>query len=281
MTYYQPRKPISGILVKIKNTSHVTISDENGYYQFQNLTTDSVCIVCQSNNYLRDSIRVDVNGNKTVDFYLDGLPRFREISLTSHKRSHWFPLIDEYFVNIETEVDDIDGISDIQSVVCLVPKLNFSDTLQPTIEKGRFGRLMTGEEMPFKSVHELLGHKIFFEVRDDFGANVVSEPEFITRIIEFTPIILEPVNYPTIAGDSVIFTWQPVQLPFSFSLNIELFQISLGVPVKADEIEGIPATNTQYVYRKPLMSGDYFWILKVVDEFGNTSSSKEGSFKKQ
>lgn len=281
LTFYQPRKPIPHALIELQPLNLVTVCDDQGRFEFNRLESDTFLIRCSANGYSPDSVKVILKRSQQVEFLLDGLPRFENIRITAHKRSHWFPLEPDYFLDVEAEISDPDGVNDIQTVLCRIPEAAFTDTLLPTLEAGRFFSRMMASDMPVQSVHALIGKEIEFEARDNFGKSSFSRPHYITRIIEFTPILKAPIDYPTIKGDTLSFSWEPVYLPYSFSFSIEISRISLGIPVKIEEIEEINSGQTAYIYENTLNAGDYFWVLKIVDEFGNTSASKEGSFRKE
>ncbi|MFQ5583198.1 MAG: hypothetical protein ACE5GL_02030, partial [Calditrichia bacterium] len=112
------------------------------------------------------------------------------------------------------------------------------------------------------------------------GARVTSEKQFLTRIIDETPVVTSPVGLATIGSFPITFRWNRVtNLLFPFTYSIEIYSINLGLIV--DKIENIPPDSGSLNYNGPLDNGDYFWVVDIVDELGNISSSKEGSFRVQ
>jgi len=45
-----------------------------------------------------------------------------------------------------------------------------------------------------------------------------------------------------------------------------------------EEIDNISIRDQNYLYSGTLNPGDYFWTLNIIDEFGNSSGSREGTF---
>jgi hypothetical protein len=278
LTFYHPRSAIPQASILVQPGNFIMISDEEGFFRFNNLAPGTYTLNCQAEGYQPDSDTITIQNSSDHTFLLDGLPQFEQITIKAHHRSRWFPLEEIYFIEIETFVNDPDGIGDIQSVICEIPSMSFSDTLQAEIEAGKFSSTLFDSDLPVASVHQLIGGQIYLVVEDDFGTKTSSDAKFLTRIIEQTPKLLVPVDLQTIQSPEIDFQWERVSEPYPATLKIEVFQISLGIAFKADEIINIPISNTNYIYSQSYSPGDYFWTINIVDEFGNSSSSREGTF---
>jgi hypothetical protein len=279
LTLYHPRVAIPQATVLIQPGNLVVLSDTDGLFRFNNLETGNYTLICQASGYRLDSATVNIQANSNHTFLLDGLPLFEQISIKAHHRSRWFPLEEIYFIEFESMVNDPDGIGDIQSVICEIPSMNYSDTLQAEIEAGKFSSILFDSDLPVSSVHQLIGREIYFVVEDDFGTKTISDAKFLTRIIEQTPQLLSPIELQSIDSFPINFQWERISVPYPATLKIEIFQINLGIAFKADEIEEIAINDKNYIYSENLNPGDYFWTINIVDEFGNSSSSREGTFK--
>ena len=156
--------------------------------------------------------------------------------------------------------------------------MSFSDTLQAEIEAGKFSSTLFDSDLPVASVHQLIGRQIYLVVEDDFGTKTSSDAQFLTRIIEVTLILVAPVELESIDSSIIDFQWERVSVPYPATLKIEIFQINQGIAFKANEIINIPVRDTKYTYSQALSPGDYFWTINVVDEFDNSSGSREGTF---
>jgi len=278
LTFYHPRTAISEASILVQPGNLVVISDENGSFNFNNLVPGNYTLICRAEGYQIDSATITIQNSFEHTFLLDGLPQFEQISLKAHHRSRWFPLEEIYFIEFETVVSDPDGIGDIQSVVCEIPSMNFLDTLQAEIEAGKFSSTLFDSDLPVSSIHQLIGRQIYFVAEDDFGTKTISEMKFLTRIIEDTPQLISPIELEPIDSFPINFRWERISAPYPITLKIEIFQINLGIAFKADEIINIPESNQNYMYAQTLDPGDYFWTINIVDEFGNSSSSREGTF---
>jgi len=278
LTFYHPRKAIPQASILVQPGNFVVLSDEDGQFRFNNLKSEDYTLVCQAEGYQIDSVSITFQTSIEHTFLLDGLPRFEKISMEAHHRSRWFPLEEIYFIEFETIVSDPDGIGDIQSVICQIPSMDYSDTLQAGIESGKFAITLFDSDLLVSSVHQLIGRQIYFVVEDDFGTITTSEAKFLTRIIEETPQLISPIELQSIDSFPINFQWERISVPYPATLKIEIFQINLGIAFKADEIENISVNDKNYIYSQNMSPGDYFWTINIVDEFGNSSSSREGTF---
>ncbi|NOX90195.1 MAG: carboxypeptidase-like regulatory domain-containing protein [Calditrichaeota bacterium] len=278
-TYYPPYKPVAGVFIFLKPTDQITVSGQNGEYAFSGLEAGAYTLICQAEGYAADSVRLNLSEKTTHDFFLDRLPYFKEIILRTHHLARWFPVEDIYYLELGVKAADPDGIGDLNAVYFQIPELNFTDTLQAGTDAGAFGKYLSENDLPVQKLAQLIGKQFTFIVKDDPGFSAVSDPEFLTRIIEQTPVLVSPVGLESVTSDTVTFRWQKVNLNYDFTYKIKLFQINLGVFTQIDEITGIPPSSASFSYETGLQAGEYFWRIYIVDEFGNTSGSKEGAFK--
>jgi len=243
LTFYHPREAISQASILVQPGNLVVLSDQDGIFRFNNLEPGEYTLICQAEGYQVDSVNISIQTSIEHTFLLDGLPHFEKIMIKAHHRSRWFPREELYFIELETIVADPDGIGDINSVVCEIPSMSFSDTLQAEIEAGKFSSTLFDSDLPVASVHQLIGRQIYFIVQDDFGTSSVSDAKFLTRIIEQTPVLASPIELQSIESFPVDFLWERVSVPYPATLKIEIFQINLGIAFKIDEVENIPINH--------------------------------------
>lgn len=277
-TLYAPVSPIPNAIISIKQLNKNIFSASDGTFEFNNLEPGSYVIFCSAPGYNMDSAAIEIKSHTNINFFLDGLPYFEKITLSTHHITRFFPVDDFFNITIETIVNDPDGISDIQKVFFDIPEFASSDTLPASLVAGEFKITLNVSDLPVNTIHSLIGRAFVLSVMDDANIVVKSEEKFLTRVIDETPALISPQNLAVVAADSIKFSWQTVRLPFWFTHSIAIYQINFGLLSFVDEIKNINATETSYIMENSLPNGDYVWILIVEDEFGNTSSSKEGTF---
>ncbi len=277
-TFYQPRIEIANAVLQLKPGNQVILSDAKGNFTFNRMPPGNYTLYCEAEGYRADSSEIELNQNHSHIFYLDGMPVFNQIELSTQHIARWFQPEDIYFLEIQTRVDDPDGIGDINQVVYEIPNFAFTDTLMPDIESGVFRKIISVAELPVNTLHALIGHAFYFYVADDFGTINRSDANYLTRILEESPVLIAPTELETVISSAIEFRWNPVNLPFDALLRIDLFQINSGIFERIDSVFPIEKNITFQIYEKPLFPGDYFWRLLIVDHFGNSSASKEGVF---
>lgn len=266
---------LAGAMIRLKPGNLLTLSDGAGNFRLQNVPPGSYTVVCSLEGFRSDSLVTNLQSDGVVNFKLDGLPFFTNISLTTHHISRFFPPDDDFFVRLEVTADDRDNSGDVQLVRYQIPALGFSDTLlQISPQTQTYAGQANLRDLGITALEQLTGKAFIVYVEDVPGASSASAPQFITRIISTTPQTQSPGGTVTPPFD---FRWMTVQEPYPFTFTIEIFLINFaGVPV--DRIEGIPGNSSLYSYTRSLDPDDYFWVIYIVDEFGNRSRSRQRSF---
>ncbi len=277
-TFYQPRTEIRNAIVQLKPGNQVILSDEKGNFSFERIQSGQYTLYCEAEGFRADSALLNLSQDHTHVFYLDGMPFFKQIDLSTQHIARWFQPENLYFLDIRVAVDDPDGIGDINQVVYEIPNFAFLDTLMADIESGVFRKTVSIADLPVNSIHALIGHAFYFYVIDDFGSKNRSDEKYITRIIEQSPILRTPVELESVTSGAILFQWNTVSVPFDARLRIDLFQINSGIFERIDSVFPIQKDQIALLYENPVISGDYFWRLLIVDDFGNSSGSKEGVF---
>ncbi len=283
LTLYPPREPLAGVTLALFPEGRLTRSDNNGQFQFQDLKTGSYTLTASLNGFAADTQLVSLQSNQFVSLFLDALPVVDSVSLTTHHAARSFPPSDLYQYNLMAYVSDSDGLQDIALVWYEVSGHQFLDTLvlksAMGSRQGLFSIQRTASQLPGGSLHQLAGQPFQIHITDVAGNTVTTDPVFISRIIETIPTIDSPAGLSTVTQFPVDLLWQPVILPFSFHWRIELHRVNLGLPTLLNTYEPIPADSTRFTLTTPLSSGDYLWVLFIVDNLGNTSRSREGVFR--
>ncbi len=277
-TVYQPRQPLAQVPILLKENNLITFTNASGRFQFKYLKPDSYTVVYGGGAFNKDSLKILVNQNRNLTLFVDRLPLIEKIQLTTHHQARWFPVEDNYFLQIRILASDPDGVADLDKAYCQIPAMGVFDSLTPGAQIGTYQTVRTPQDYGLQSLHELIGKAFYLMVEDDQGFMTQSAATFLTRIIDQSVQLLAPTGLQTITSDTVQFRWQAVYLPFTFHYKIEVFQINSGVISIVKTLEPIEAQAHEFLWPHQLPSGEYLWRIYIVDEFGNTSSSKEGAF---
>ncbi len=208
---------------------------------------------------------------------LNALPVFTDAALRTLHVSRWWPANDLFFLDVAADVADADGLLDIDRVWFDVPDLGFSAVLEARAG-GRFDRLLPADSLPAASLQALMGLPLVLRVSDREGVVTEDAPRQLARVIEATPVAASPKDRAVLATDRPVLVWEPFPPSFAFSYRVDVFREEVNRDLFVTRREGLPMAATSWQLDAALDPGNYFWIVSVVDEFGNESRSKEVAF---
>ena len=278
--YYVPQEPVAGATVNLYPSGKSQLSGTDGSFEFNGLPAGQYKIKATQTGYRSDSIEINVNNDiQEIQLQLNAIPVVKKIMLQTHHLSRWWPSDDLYYLTIATEIEDADGTNDIDSVWTEVPVGSTSFPLTRVDFNGIFTTSIVSQELSLPSLYYLQGKPIIVCCRDFVGNKTQSEKVYISRIIEQVPELIFPTGLANIDNGLLTFIWETLYLEFPFTLKIEIFQITLGVYNKLYEFSDLPPDANEFTLSEPLDEGDYFWVLYIIDEYGDSSRSKEGAFR--
>lgn len=279
LTFYNPFKALADVVLRMTPGTFITKTNANGVFLFNNVPVGNYRISTQKEGFasVADSVTIKAGQTTTVQLNLDALPIILSFSIISCHISRWWPQNDLFLFEIMTEVQDLDGVSDIEFVQFEIPELNFSDTLQVTQSPGLFTTRITESRLPGGNLQNVLGREIMVKAADRVGFENSSQPKFLARIIEQIPIFESPVG-DTLEVSKPLLKWRSMNVPFNFNYKVEVFRVDQGILNVVDSLTNIDQSTISVRVTETLPPGTYFWTVSVVDEFGNWSRSKEASF---
>ena len=117
------------------------------------------------------NIHVEEKSIKNVQFNLNGLPEITDYNIITGTIQSWFNP-DVYIIEVESEVHDSDGASDISRVEIFIKKIDYRDTLNRqenvTEDTARFYKLYDDlTELNIESLNSLIGYPIYLETFDE------------------------------------------------------------------------------------------------------------------
>jgi hypothetical protein len=219
------------------------------------------------------------NDVREIELRLNGIPIITRVMLSSHHISRWWPSDDLYYLTAAAEIGDPDGSADIDSVWMEIQAGQDVFALERTGQNGTYEVSVTEQELSVPSLYYLQGKPIIVYCRDLLENIGHSDKMYIPRIIEETPGLVSPTALEEVGSAPITFEWEPVFPGFSYTFRLEIYQINLGVYNKIHEFTQLPPGSRTFTFEQPLDAGDYFWVLYIIDDFGDSSRSKEGAFR--
>lgn len=279
--FYAPRSGLSNIAVSILPTGGAGITDEQGTYITTGLPGGEYTVKINQQGYapVDTLIRVEAGQTTDVEVPLAGLPTFENVRLNSAHISRWFPPPEELFsLEMQALVSDNDGVLDIDSLWLTIPALGFVEHIFVQTEPGSYVHSVSAEQLPI-GLPALIGQEVRIKAKDRSGVVNESGPLTLLRVIDETPSAVEPNNLEEQPDSLPSFTWAQINLPFPFTFQIDIVRSNQNVETIIQTIPNIPFNQLSIQALEPIPSGNYYWVVSVVDEFGNRSRSREAGFR--
>jgi hypothetical protein len=276
LSFYQPYAGISGALVTIQPSGIAGVTNSAGAFSVSGVPAGSARIIVSRSGYLTDTVdtKAVVGSESKVDIHLDALPVVGTCQVVTRKIDQWWPHA-VFSALVSGTLTDPDGLGDIAGATLQVDTMKFAMTYVP--DQQLYQVSIDAATLPQGSLEWLVGKPLTITARDRIGASTLGKSFSVTRIIQDTPILISPTALDT-ASASPLLVWAQPTLQFPYSYKLELFRLDQGLPSLLWSVSNVSASLSSFQYPNTLPTGVYFWTISVVDEFGNLSRSKEGSF---
>jgi hypothetical protein len=278
--YYDLEIPLDSVQLILDPSGYYFQTGPDGRFEFKNIPPGDYSLYCFREGYAADSIDFTlVNNEIQHDFRLNAIPEITGFGISTHHVSRWWPVEDRYYIDLNVIVRDKDGANDIDSVWMTIDEYDFTLTLKKGDKSGEYGIIILDYQLPVTPIHLIQEKRIRTFCSDLFGNISPAKNLFITRIIDVVPEITYPANQTVIESFPILFQWQPEFLNYPVNFKLEIYQVNFGLYTKIFEVNNLDHRVFEYNFDDSLEAGDYFWLIYIVDSSGNTSSSKEGTFR--
>lgn len=125
------------------------------------------------------------------------------------------------------------------------------------------------------SLDAVIGRPFIFEVRDTADSTYFCDPIYLIRFIREVPIVIEP-DSEDVVSPHVMLTWQSPVTGFPYQSQATITSRLTGIEMWTSEL--LASTEDSVAVPDSLANGDFYWTLKIIDDYANTSRSKEGYF---
>ncbi|MFQ5707126.1 MAG: carboxypeptidase-like regulatory domain-containing protein [bacterium] len=279
LTFFTPFKALGEVEVHMEPGAFVSKSNGQGQFRFDRVPAGKYAVTAQKDGYQAqpESLDVQVGQTATVQLNLDGLPAFNDFSVISCHFNRWWPQTDLFLLEITAQIDDPDGLNDVQLVQVEIAEMAFVDTLTATQTPGIFKAQIRESKLSGGNLHAVLGRKIVLKAHDNAGFTNVSQPKFLARVVDKVPEFDSPIGV-TLQSSRPELKWKPMTLPFAYTFSVEVVRIDFNINTLVWALSDIDPAITSVTVPDSLVSGNYFWTIAAIDEFGNWSRAKEASF---
>ncbi len=277
------RLPLSGATVQLVPDGRTTTTTSGGTFSFPDIPVGEYVVAVEAEGFgiSLDTVTVELGKAASSDHVLNGLPTFKGGTFSTIHISRWWPENDLYRIDLLVEVDDLDGLIDIDSVSVEIPSIGFVGSLTTAGEPGRYQGSFVEAELNGNTVHSVVGSPLVVRVVDRLGSVNSSDPQLLIRVIDPVPVAADPQGLEVIDGVNPRLEWDPIFLPYEHSFTVEIVRVDNGVSTSVYIREQISSDSLSVVVPTTLGTGSYLWTIAAVDAFENLSRSKEAGFQVQ
>ncbi len=274
---------LNNVKVTWKNKSVFTHTDQFGKFYFDNTSYENGWLYFELDNYSVDSFYVDFNNQREStknvgNLYLNSIPKLHDFKIYTSVENRP-PNIKNYRIEIQADISDDEG--DIDSVFLKCDELKISRAINYNLSTRHFEGRFKIIELNLVSMEDVIGKDFYIVVRDRHNKTFSVGSSNVKRVINDYVQILSPANE-EFTNSLPAFYWDRFQPGFNFEYSVEVFTRET-IPVLVWSRENIKKEDTQTLMTSTpsftgLPSGDYYWVIWCVDDFGNRAQSTPGTF---
>ncbi len=283
-TYYPPYQALAGARIRLLPSGVEVQSDAEGQYTFRELESGDYAVIASKAGYdtVQLAAQVLVREVRTLDLRLDALPVVASAQITGARIATREAATPRLFLEINAEITDPDGANDVVRARAKISGRATADSLARGLGISRWERTIASDELAPLNLHNLVGMPVAITAEDGAGKSAAPVVVRLARIIDEEPLPISPSNGDVPPNPSaVILRWQLPAISFDHTFNVEIFRWDAGFPAQFFTARNVRAGTNALPYPGRLSSGTYYWTVKIVDGFGNSSRSKEATFQVQ
>ena len=270
-----PQIPIPDAKVTWEAEGRIVFTNENGYFNFENVKRNSGTLIIEKSNYGTDSLFIEFNNQNKIskNIFLNATPQINELlfySITVNK----FPSRQSYSLGISVNLTDAEN--DIDSVFIENEELNISKELIYNISSGNYEGSIKLEDLNVTSIDIVIGKEFSLIVFDSNGKRLEVDQTLIKRIIKEEVEPISPIGRDTVFVPNPLLKWNRFTPGFEFRYLLQI-KTQEADPTLSWQKE-ITSEAIEFQTDAQLIPGEYFWVIWAIDEFENRTQSKPSSF---
>jgi len=267
--------PISDVMVSL-NRSQGVFSNNSGYYKLLNLEDADGWLYFENENYHTDSSRISWGDFDTlrVNISLDRVPilvnpTFYSVVELDHPDRKTGSL---YF---QTKILD-DNANEISGLRLINQAHNYNQLLTAN-EFGIFEKFIHETDLNIDEIDGLIGEDFFLYVNYQNGSSYLVGAQQLKRVISTSVDYISPANNQVVQSSNPVLKWNRVEPGFSFYYKIKIYTNEIN-PTFFWQSENISSDVISHRVGTVIPDGNYYWVIFLVDEYGNSIRSKPASF---
>lgn len=275
LTLGLPYTGISGASVTIEGTNSAELTAADGSFDFLNAPSGNITVVITKSLYLSDTVRttLPVGGKDSIEVNMDALPQITGTQIVTSKIDQWYPG-PVYTALVSASVSDPDGYLDVDIVYVQIDSLAFG---MNHMAGSNYQVNINADSLPNQDLQWLIGKQLNVFAIDHENGVGGSSAFYVTRVIESEPSPTSPTNGATTTHFPT-FVWDPPVVSFEYTYQLQVVSLAGGTQTLIWSQSGFNSSTVDFDFPDSLGAGAYYWTAAVVDQFGNSSRSKEAAF---
>ena len=272
-----PPQPIAEVKVTWLPGDQYAFTDAGGYFTLENPRIAAGVLLFEKIGYKTAAVETEWRGVETVthNLFLDAMPALHDYQIYSIVENNYGPRR-TFQMAVEARVTDQEN--DIDSVYVACKALGIKEQLAYDILAKKFRRNFSVSDLKLTSLNQAVGHDFILHVVDQSGDDFALGSERVVRVIADEIEIGSPKNSESVEKPFAV-NWLPFAPGFPFTYTVQIYTDDDFTPELAWQKPDIPADSLSIAVTANLPPSEYVWMIWCVDEFGNRSRSKPGSFK--
>lgn len=260
--YWEPQK----VLVK---------SDSGGNFLISNVFPTDGKLTFHKDGYMDDTLSIKWDNNKVFSdtVRLKKIPQIENLQFYS---VNVLSLDSTSFSELYLQVKLNSADKNVDSLFVTSDEFNFSKGLTLNASGNFYHAEIKKDDLGVPSLEQVVGYDFEVYAVDSLAGTYLVGTTKIFRIIKNYPRLSEPNNNDTLNVTPAL-KWQNYSGDFQYTYGVEIYNdVFPGFSPEDDYFyldSQIPSNTIEDNISKTLVSGDYYWVVWVVDNFGDRISS--------
>jgi hypothetical protein len=276
-TFSLPYTPIKNVEVIWRPGNILVYSDANGNFSIPNIKTENGPLIFRKEGYHTDTVQIDWAGERKLNeqINLNKIPELDSLSIYSVITNIVTPPSPMSKIVIDTKIADIDN--DIDTVFVINDQTGLEKAMDFNLVSKTFYVELTPQDLNITDLEQSIGLEFDFRVRDILGEIYILKGGSVKRIINDSITGMQPANDSVVTSFPFYLKWKGFMSGYSFNYKLEIFTNDGSQSVQDTTIS---SDNTSFLVDS-LDTGNYYWVIWIVDDFNDMNRSLPATFSVQ
>ena len=274
-TLSNPEVGQSNVLVSF-NSQQSAFTDDNGYYKLQFTEKTNGLLSFNKEGY-HETLSNIIWGDLDSLYITKSLDREPVLSSSQFYSSVELEYYDQksglLYLSINIDDDNKEDISNI-SVQCSEFSLN---RVLEKSDDNAYNLTINESDLDINNIDEVIGKDFNIVVKYNNSSTFLIKSLSITRVLTADVDFISPANQGKVTTSNPFFRWKRVIPGYDFHYILEVYKDTLS-PELVWRSNNISSEDISDRAGQPIENGAYYWVIWVVDEFGNRIRSKPATF---